>query len=73
MKRFSIIAMLFFIFLSMESCKKCYECTALDEDGVELYRYLEICGTKGDFEAYQARCEAEFGSFGFTCSCGESE
>lgn len=55
----------------LTSCKKCYQCTALDEDNAAFFDYQEICGTKRDFKNYEARCEAEYGNFGYTCSCEE--
>lgn len=55
------------------SCKKCHVCTVLDENNNAVYNYLEVCGTNGDLEAYKKRCEAEYGVFDFTCSCGPRE
>lgn len=71
MKRIGIILGVTALIFGSTSCKKCYECTALDDDNVAVYNYPEICGGKKDFEHYQARCESEFGDFEFNCSCGE--
>ncbi|NQV52958.1 MAG: hypothetical protein HQ500_07230 [Flavobacteriales bacterium] len=72
MKRVAIILGLTALVIGMSSCKKCYQCTALDEDQVAAYSYPEICGSKGDYDNYQERCEVEFGAFeDFTCSCAE--
>ena len=72
MTRVGMVLGLVALVIGMSSCKKCYQCTALDEDQVAAYAYPEICGSKGDFGNYQERCESEFGSFeDFTCSCAE--
>ena len=74
MKRFlhtTLILGSFAMLMQLTSCKKCYQCTALDVDDNAVFEYSEICGTRNDFENYEARCEAEFGNFDFTCSCEE--
>jgi len=57
--------------LNLTSCKKCYTCVASDADGVDVYTYPTICGTKKDVEAYESRCDVEFGEFDHTCTCTE--
>jgi len=59
-----------FLFVTT-SCKKCYECTAVDEDNVGVYTYPEICATKADYDHYVSRCQREFEDFGYDCKCSE--
>lgn len=54
-------------------CEKCHTCVVKDNDGVHRYRYPEECGKKKELNAYADRCETEYGKYGYTCSCGETQ
>ena len=58
--------------LMLSACEKCHTCVVKDNDGVHRYQYPETCGKKKDLNAYADRCETQYGSFGYTCSCGET-
>ncbi|MEX2596569.1 MAG: hypothetical protein WEC59_06515 [Salibacteraceae bacterium] len=66
-----LMVLIVVLMTGFSSCKKCHVCSVLDEESNAIYSYPEVCGTKKDLEAYEARCVAEYGAFDFTCACGE--
>ena len=56
--------------LTVGSCQKCAQCTAVDQQTGEVVSQNDVCGTDQEIKAYEEDCQAQYSSsVGANCSC----